>query len=268
MKPDKEKTLNEFYKLVEIMAVLRSENGCSWDRKQTHESLAENVIEEAQEVADAIKSGDELHMKEELGDLLMMVVFHAQIALEAGKFDMGDVARGICDKLVLRHPHVFGNAEQLADPDQVMEMWGKIKKKEKLDRAKLSNRMIEAMGFASALAGAEKIQIEAARAGFDFPSVEAACVKISEETKEIENALLEGNKSEIASEIGDLIFSILNVSRLSGLSAEDCLRASSQKFVNRFAKVEEMVEADGGFAGKDLATLDKYWDKIKLEEKG
>lgn len=266
MKAENSIIAEEIMRLVDLMRTLRSPEGCSWDRKQTHESLADNVLEEAQEVVDAIKSGDDLHVREELGDLLMMVVFNAQIASEAGKYDLGEVARGICSKLIHRHPHVFGDATRGADPEKVMEMWGEIKKQEKLDKGKISHRMREALSFPSALSGAEKIQSEAAVVGFDFPTARVAAAKIREEAAEVENALDEGCQEHLEEEIGDLLFSVLNVTRLSGLSAEKCLRQATGKFVERFAKVEKLVLADGGFAGKDLAELDKYWDRIKLEK--
>ena len=262
-KHNNQQIAEEYLRLVDIMRRLRSPEGCSWDRKQTMESLADNVVEEAAEVAEAINSGDSLHICEELGDLLMMVVFPTQIAAEEGKFDMADVARGICSKLINRHPHVFGEHENAVDPDKVMEMWGEIKKKEKLDRSRISNRMRAAMEFPSALSGAEKVQSEAAEIGFDFADARAALAKIHEEASEIEQAIVTGTPEEIEEELGDLLFSVLNVSRLSNISAEKSLRKATAKFVERFARIEPLVEADGGFAGKSLEELDLYWDKIK-----
>ncbi|MBU1107420.1 MAG: nucleoside triphosphate pyrophosphohydrolase [Candidatus Riflebacteria bacterium] len=266
MKHNNQQISGEYIQLVEIMRKLRSPDGCSWDRKQTMAGLADNVIEEANEVVEAIKSGDSLHICEELGDLLMMVVFQTQIAAEEGKFDMADVARGICSKLINRHPHVFGEHENAIDPDKVVEMWGEIKKQEKLDRSRLSNRMREAMKFPSALSGAEKVQSEAASIGFDFANARTALAKIHEEALEIEKAMSECNPEEIEEELGDLLFSVLNVSRLSNVSAEKSLRKATAKFVERFAQIEPLVEADGGFAGKSLEELDRYWDKIKLQK--
>jgi tetrapyrrole methylase family protein/MazG family protein len=263
---DNVKISENYVNLIEIMRRLRGPQGCSWDRKQTMESLADNVLEEAGEVVEAIKSKDSLHICEELGDLLMMIVFNAQIAAEEGKFDMADVAKGICDKLVHRHPHVFGEQENGINPDQVMEMWGEIKKKEKIERKRISNRMRAAMEFPSALSGAEKVQSEAAAVGFDFADARSALAKIHEEANEIEKAMDNDNKSEIADELGDLLFSILNVSRLAGISAEKSLRQATAKFVERFAQIEPLVEADGGFAGKSLQELDHYWEKIKAKE--
>lgn len=266
MQHNNQQISDEYMQLVEIMRRLRSPQGCSWDRKQTMESLSDNVVEEAHEVVDAIKSGDSLHVCEELGDLLMMIVFQTQIAAEEGKFDMADVARGICNKLINRHPHVFGNHENAIDPEKVMAMWGEIKKQEKYDRGLISNRMRAAMEFPSALSGAEKVQSEAASIGFDFASAQTALAKIHEEAAEVEKAINDGNSAELEEEIGDLLFSVLNVSRLSNINAEKCLRKSTAKFVERFAQIEPMVEADGGFAGKSLEELDRYWDRIKQQK--
>jgi MazG family protein len=267
MTKDNERIGSEFLRLVEIMRTLRSPQGCSWDRKQTQTSMAEHIDEESAEVVEAINSGDSLHIKEELGDLLMTIVFSAQIAAEAGTFDMGDVASGICEKLINRHPHVFGDAARGANPEQVIQMWGEIKTQEKADRKKLSNRMREALEFPSALSGAEKIQQEAARVGFDFPDAHAALQKIKEETSEIEAAIFNNNVDELEEEIGDVLFAVLNVSRLSGVNAEKCLKQAARKFVDRFTRIETLVEKDGGFDGKSLAELDRYWDKVKLENK-
>ncbi len=266
MNANNERISSEFLRLVEIMRTLRSPQGCSWDRKQTGSSMAEHIAEEAREVVEAISAGDPLHIKEELGDLLMTIVFSAQIAAEAGTFDMSDVAAGICEKLINRHPHVFGSATRGVDPEKVIEMWGEIKKQEKIDRKRLSNRMREALDFPSALAGAEKIQVEAARVGFDFPDAHAALAKIKEETAEIETAIAGRNREELEDEIGDVLFAVLNVSRLSGVNAEQCLRQATRKFVDRFTRVETLVEEDGGFDGKSLEELDRYWDRVKLEK--
>ncbi|GAB4276694.1 MAG: nucleoside triphosphate pyrophosphohydrolase [Candidatus Rifleibacteriota bacterium] len=266
----KSRISNELMRLVEIMERLRSPDGCSWDRKQTHRSLAKFVKEEAEEAVEAIESGDTLHMVEELGDLLMIIVFHSQIGAEEGTFTLADVARGICEKLIARHPHVFGEVERGLDPDQVLDLWGKLKKTEKENKGKISNRMKEALNFPSAIKLTEKIQQEAARVGFDFPAAEEAFRKVREETEEVGELLQEDqndNLEAVQEEVGDLLFSIINFTRLRGLDAEKCLRLASKKFVNRFAHVEEMVEKDGGFAGKKLEELDKYWDKIKLSAK-
>lgn len=264
---NKELIAKEVLRLVEIMEKLRSPDGCSWDRKQTHKSLAKYVQEEAEEVVEAINSEDELHIVEELGDLLMMVVFNAQIGAEQGTFSLEDVARGISEKLISRHPHVFGDAERGINPEKVLEMWGELKIKEKAERGKVSNRMKEALKFPSAIKLTEKVQLEAAKVGFDFPDINDAFKKVHEETEEVA-VLLNDESSEIErieEEIGDLLFSVINVTRLKGVDAERCLKRASEKFVSRFEKVETLVEKDGGFEGKSLKDLDVYWDKIKQD---
>ncbi|MDN5280476.1 MAG: tetrapyrrole methylase family protein / MazG family protein [Clostridiales bacterium] len=265
MKNDKELIAKELLRLVEIMEKLRSPDGCSWDRKQTHSSLAKYIKEESEEVIEAINSEDTLHIVEELGDLLMLIVFNSQIGMEQGTFTLAEVAAGISDKLVSRHPHVFGDAEKGIDPEKVLEMWGELKKKEKAHRGKISNRMKEALKFPSAIRLTEKVQNEAAGVGFDFPNHKEAFKKIQEETEEV-SQLIEKEDCEpgkFEEEIGDLLFSVINVTRLQGIDAENCLRKASEKFVRRFEQVEDLVEEDGGFAGKTLEELDKYWDKIK-----
>lgn len=264
MKLDKENIAKEVLRLAEIMQKLRSdEGGCSWDRKQTHLTLAKFIKEEAEETIEAIESGDVLHMVEELGDLLMLIVFNAQIGMENGTFTLADVARGICDKLVSRHPHVFGEAERGIDAEKVLEMWGEIKVKEKADRGKISNRMKEALKFPSAIRLTEKIQTEAAGVGFDFPDADQAFEKVKEEVEEIRELVQSENACEekISEEVGDLLFSVVNVTRLRGIDAEECLKKASEKFVGRFTKVEELLNGD--FSGKSLAELDQYWDKVK-----
>lgn len=255
----------EILRLVEIMAKLRSPEGCSWDRKQTHKSLAKFVQEEAEEVIEAIHSEDDLHIVEELGDLLMLIVFNSQIGAENGTFTLEDVARGISDKLVSRHPHVYGDVEKGINPEKVLEMWGDLKGKEKALRGMTSNRMKEALKFPSAIKLTEKIQSEAAKVGFDFPNVDEALGKVKEETLEVASLLNENdcNRERIEEEIGDLLFSVINVTRLQGIDAESCLKKASEKFVSRFEKVETLAVKDGGFEGKSLKELDVYWDKIK-----
>jgi tetrapyrrole methylase family protein/MazG family protein len=261
-----QKAAAELIRLMEIMERLRGPDGCSWDRKQNHQSLAKFISEEAQEVVEAIEGQDVLDMVEELGDLLMLIVFNAQIGKENGTFTIEDVGRGICNKLELRHPHVFGNKDNKISPDEVIELWGEVKKVEKADKKKISNRMKEALRFPSAIKIAERVQQEAATVGFDFPNKKEAFKKIHEETREVE-AHLTDEKSESAQklkeEIGDLLFSIINVTRLSGIDTEDCLKQASEKFVQRFSRVETLVDKDGGFNGKSLQELDTYWDKIK-----
>ena len=256
----------EYLRLIEIMRTLRSPQGCSWDRKQTMESMPKHIGGEANEVVEAIKSNDMLHIKEELGDLLMTIVMTAQIADESGTFDMADVAHDICDKLILRHPHVFGENKDAINPDQVMDLWVKIKAKEKAVKGRLTYKMHEAENFKSAIASIVKIQSIASEVGFDWNNALEAFPKIPEETKEVEEAIKSKSKEKIEEEIGDLLFATLNVARLAGVDAEKCLRNAGNKFVNRFETVEEMANAEGGFEGKSLEQLDVYWNKAKKKE--
>ncbi|MFZ5952118.1 MAG: nucleoside triphosphate pyrophosphohydrolase [Candidatus Rifleibacteriota bacterium] len=260
----REAIASEVLRLVEIMQKLRSPDGCSWDRKQTHQTLAKYIKEESDEAIEAIEKGDVLHMVEELGDLLMLIVFNAQIGMENGTFTLEDVARGISDKLVSRHPHVFGEAERGIDPEQVLAMWGELKVQEKAHRGKVSSRMKEALKFPSAIRLTEKIQSEAAVVGFDFPDSSEAFKKVREEVEEVGVHMSQGSEADqklVSEEVGDLLFSIINLTRLRGIDAEECLRKASEKFVGRFEKVEELVNND--FSGKTLAELDKYWDQVK-----
>ena len=253
----------EFIRLIEIMRILRSPEGCSWDRKQTIATMGKHVGGEAAEAVEALNEGEMLHIKEELGDLLMTIVMAAQIADENGTFDMADVAHDICEKLILRHPHVFGDNEKGIDPDKVMELWGQIKTKEKADKARLTYKMHEAEDFKSAIASIVKIQEIASSVGFDWPKALDALPKVPEETREVEEALKANDKEHLEEEIGDLLFASINVARLAGVDPEKCLRQAGHKFVARFDTVETMAEADGGFAGKSLEQLDVYWNKAK-----
>lgn len=260
----------EIIRLVDIMKKLRSPEGCSWDKKQNHHTLAKFIKEESDEVIEAIESGDTLHMVEELGDLLMLIVFNAQIGDEQGTFTLEDVARGISDKLELRHPHVFGNSPKDIASDEVVKLWGEVKKHEKADKKRISYRMKQTLNFPSALRLATRVQEEAATVGFDFPSADQAFQKIHEEVAEVEVCMKSDQGSsdneKLQEELGDLLFSVINVARLCEIDAEKSLRKASQKFVDRFEKVEKLAESNGGFAGKNLQQLDKYWDKIKTEE--
>ncbi len=260
---DNERITNEYLRLINIMRTLRSPNGCSWDKKQTMETMGKHISGEANEVVEALNSGDMLHIKEELGDLLMTIVMTAQIADEKGTFDMADVAHDICEKLIFRHPHVFGENKEAINPEQVMELWGKIKEKEKTEKGRLTNKMLEAEAFKSAIASIVKIQSIASEVGFDWKNSLEAFPKIKEEADEVEDALKCNSKEKVEEEIGDLLFATLNVARLAGVDAEKCLRNAGNKFVTRFDTVEKLALADGGFEGKTLEQLDVYWNEAK-----
>ncbi len=265
--PENGKAATEFLRLLDIMATLRSPQGCAWDRKQTIGSLKPFVLEEAGEVAEAIDRQDPLAIREELGDLSMMVVFASQIAREQGTFTITEVLKGICDKLVSRHPHVFAENDQDLTPEMVVDMWGKLKKEEKRQKNRLSARMSECLSFPSPLKGAFQIQDEAAKVGFDFPSWEPAMGKLREETCEVENAHSQGETGNLHKEVGDLIFAAVNVSRLLGIDPESALRESCAVFVRRFGFIEEKAEAAGGLAGKSFQEMDAWWEEAKRGEK-
>lgn len=266
---DKTEICEQFLKLIDIMEVLRSPGGCSWDRKQSHTTLKKYILEEAQEVVDAIESGDLLNLREELGDLLMLIVFNSQIAKDNGTFTLSEVCEDICKKLVNRHPHVFSDNTADIDPDKVIQQWGEIKKDEKLENCKISTRMMETLRFKSSIISSFKIQEEAAKVGFDFPNANEALKKVFEEAKEVQEIIVDENDKQdqkIEEEIGDLMFAAINVARLSNVDPSVALRKASEKFTKRFAQVETIAVEKGGFDGKTITELDTYWDEIKLRE--
>jgi tetrapyrrole methylase family protein/MazG family protein len=255
-------SLPPFEQLLQVMTILRAPDGCSWDREQTHHTLKKFVMEEAAEVCEAVDKNDPLPLCEELGDLMMMVAFHAQIAREAGTFTMDEVLKGIVHKLVSRHPHVFGDREGLTS-DRVIEKWKELKVAEKKHRNRISSKMREAQGFASAHQAALKVQAEAATVGFDFPDLAAALDKITEEAGEVIEAAQSTNPRALFEEIGDLLFSVTNVARLAKINPEEALRATTDTFITRFTAVEEHFEPKGGMKGRSIAELDKIWDQVK-----
>ena len=257
----KEIIQNEFYKLVDIIRFLRQPEGCPWDRKQTLETMGKHIKNEADEVIEALKEKDILHIKEELGDLMMNLILTSQIADESGYFHIGEVCHDICDKLILRHPHVFGNVDKNMNAEEVVNMWNANKVGEKEAKSKLSYKMNQALNFSSSIAMAQKVQELAATVGFDFPSAKDSFYKIVEETNEVKEVL--DNKDKLEEEIGDLLFAVTNVARLSGLNTEDCLKKSVNKFVRRVENVEQRAEENGGFEGKSLEELDVYWNEAK-----
>lgn len=233
---DLEQSHYGFQDLLEIMARLRQkEGGCPWDLAQTHESIRRNFIEEAYEAAEAIDQRDDAHLCEELGDVLLQVVFHAQIAREAGAFDMDDVCTGICKKLILRHPHIFGTADRLTDAGQTLDLWEEVKRKEKHQQT-YTDAMNDVARSLPALIYAEKVQSRAKRSGFDWPEVSGALDKLREETAELEQAMDQKDRAE--EELGDLLFAAVNVARRLELDPEQALMRATQKFMKRFALVE------------------------------
>ena len=226
---------------VDIIAYLRSERGCPWDREQTHESIRRNVLEEAYEVCEAIDEHDSDHLREELGDLLMQVIFHARMEEEAGGWDIDDVADEACKKLILRHPHVFGDVK-VSSTGEVLDNWDAIKRVEKSQRT-TAEAMDSVAKTLPALWRADKIQSKAAKAGFDWPDVADALAKLREELSELEEAV--ASKGDVEGELGDVLFAAVKVARFTGVDPEVALNRSSDKFVSRFRYVENAAEASG-----------------------
>ena len=251
----------KFQKLVEVMARLRAPGGCPWDREQTHESLVPGLLEEAYEVADAIRTRDDANLREELGDLLLQVVLHAQIASEVGRFTIDEVARAIGDKLVRRHPHVFG-ASEARETGAVLQQWDAIKRTEKnAGDAPYFAGLTRAL---PALMLAQKTQTKAARVGFDWSEIKDVLAKVDEELAETKAALASQDSNTIAEELGDLLFAAVNLIRKSKLDAETVLAAATEKFIARFHALEREVRQQGRQLGEvDLAALDEIWDRVK-----
>ena len=247
-------------KLLEIMRELRQK--CPWDQQQTPESLTRYAIEEAYEVEAAIRVGDLDEIRQELGDLLLQVVFQSQMFSEQGAFDFHDVVDAISEKLIRRHPHVFQAEKfQNLNPEQVSELWKQIKQQEK--QGKPRSRLDE-VKHAPALVQADEIQKKAAQLGFDFETVEDACGKLDEELAELQQALKTGKTDEIQEEFGDCLFSLINVGRKLGLSSETALLATNHKFRSRFAYIEQQAHRQQkDLQEMSLAEMDQLWEQAK-----
>ena len=259
--PDAEQQLA---RLRAIMHRLRAPGGCPWDAEQTHESIVPNLIEETYETVDTIQRGDHEHLKEELGDLLLQVVFHSEIAEEAGHFDLNDVARGISEKLVRRHPHVF--AESAADTtDAVLEQWDAIKRTEKGEQEK---SYLHGVGKGlPALIRATKLQKKAAKVGFDWPDEAGVLAKIREELQELQAALDEENPIAVEDELGDLMFSVVNLVRFRKIDAEVLMANANRKFERRFGEMERILAIRA--LALEVATpcqMEQAWDAAKSLE--
>ncbi len=256
--------MEEFDRLCEIMRRLRAPDGCPWDREQTHESLVPGLLEEAYEVTAAIRAQDDENLREELGDLLLQAVMHAQIASEEGRFTIVDVAREIGDKLVRRHPHVFGDVEA-RDSRAVLKQWDAIKRAEK----SADGDALYFSGLTRALPAlmlAQKTQTKAARVGFDWSEISDVVAKVEEELGEAKEAIASGDHHAIADEIGDLLFAAVNLARKNKLDAETVLAAATEKFVTRFHLMErELQRQDRKLGEVDLAGLDEIWNQVKGE---
>ena len=250
--------------LEEIVRLLRAPGGCPWDREQTHQSLRRGMLEEAYEVVEAIDQGSPEHLKEELGDVLLQVVFHADIERDAGRFDLDDVADGICKKLIYRHPHVFGDV-QVSGTGEVLSNWEELKRREK-GQATNTDALEAVARSLPALWRAEKVQKKAAKAGFDWPEVSGALDKLSEELAELRAAVAAGTNVE--EELGDLLFSAVNVARFVKADPEEALSSACDKFIRRFRLVEQAAARSGqAMEDMDLKKLDKLWEQAKQDLK-
>ena len=259
----------EFQRLVEIMARLRAPGGCPWDRAQSREDLKPYLVEETYEVLDAIEQKSSSMLLEELGDLLLQVVFHAQIAAEEGAFTVEDVCRGINEKLVRRHPHVFGDVK--ADtPDQVLVNWEAIKKEEKAERSGGEEPSVLAgvPRVLPALLKAYRLQQKAARVGFDWEERAQVEAKVREEWAELNEAVAAGAKEAVREELGDFLFALVNLSRFLEVDPEDALQLANAKFMRRFKGVEAEARALGrDIHGMSLDEMDELWELMKRRER-
>ena len=254
---------NSIDELRAIVARLRAPNGCPWDREQTHASLKNGLIEEAYEVIEAIDNQDDAHLSEELGDFLLQVVMHCQIASEGNRFDFDRVAQLIGEKLIRRHPHVFGDVKA-TDSETVLKNWDEIKREEKGGTESVLDHVSKAL---PALMRAGKIQNRAARVGFYWPDLHGVVAKIHEELAEVEEAMQGNDRSHLEQEIGDLLFSVVNLSRKAKFEPELVLQQATNKFINRFQKLELLLkERNQTFAESDLTALDLLWNEVKAGE--
>ena len=246
-------------KLVDIIATLRSENGCKWDREQTHTSLRPNMLEEAYEAVDAIDEGDIPNLREELGDVLLQVVLHAQIAKDNNEFDIEDVAKELSDKLIHRHPHVFGN-QKVNSTQEILDNWDKLKKEEKKDRKSILDGISKSQ---SALMAAQKISKKVVKVGFEWDTVETLKDCIKSEYKEFEEAVKENDKNHMEDEMGDIFFATVNLARWYKIDAEQALLRANKKFTKRFRKMEEIKTKP--FEEYTFEEFNNLWKQAKIE---
>ncbi len=248
--------------LREIMELLRGENGCPWDIEQDHKSIRNNFIEECYEVIEGIDTDNDDIIKEELGDVLLQVVFHARIAEEAGKYNLDDVADGICKKLILRHPHIFSDTK-VENSAEVLKNWDEIKKTEKAQKS-ASDTLRGVSSSLPALVRASKISSKAAKVGFEYQNIDDAAKKVYEEYCEVQSEIASKDESALMEEMGDLLFAVANLARMCGVNAEEALYRANNKFIDRFEKVEKLAK-NGGRELPELNISEKIelWSKAK-----
>ena len=252
-----------FNDLLRIMEILRAPDGCMWDREQDHQSIRRNFIEETYEVCEAIDEQDREHLKEELGDVLLQVVFHTEMEKEKGVFDIGDVADGICKKLIYRHPHIFGTVE-VGSSEEILRNWDELKRKEKHQETDTSALESVAKSLPG-LIRAEKLQKKAAKVGFDWENAQGALEKVEEELDEVKRAVAgDGDPEE---EIGDLLFAVVNVARHLKVDPERAMEKTCNKFVRRFAEMERQARQENkALSDLSLTELDTLWNRSKEKE--
>jgi len=253
--------------LVAVMARLRGPGGCPWDREQTHQSLVRYLIEEAYEAAEALERDDTQGAIEELGDVLLQVVFHAQIGREEGTYDLETIARTLTEKLIRRHPHVFGEAT-VENAREVETAWQAIKDRERQASEEAEASLMDGIPIhLPALARAEAIQRRAARVGFDWEDSAGPRAKVREELQELDQALAQGDREAARRELGDLLFAVVNLARKEGIDAEGALRSAVRRFERRFRRMEALAAGQGrSLEDMDLAEMDELWEEAKAEE--
>lgn len=249
-----------------VIRKLRSPEGCPWDREQTHDSLKRYLIEETYETLEAIDTGDPEKIRDELGDVLLQVLLHSEIASEQGQFNMDDVVHGVAAKMIARHRHVFGDAEA-ATASEVVTLWERIKKEEK-GQATHTQSLRDVPPHLPALMRGYKVQHKASKAGFDWDHIDGAWEKVREEMAELEAAAAAGDQAHMAEELGDLLFAVVNVSRFMDIQPELALTGTIEKFIRRFSSVETLAEQSGQkLENMTLAQMDALWDRVKEEER-
>ncbi len=257
-------TINE---LLKIMEILRGKNGCPWDREQNHKSIRNNFIEEVYEAVEAIDSENSMLLREELGDVLLQVVFHSQLETEAGNFTFNDIVNELCHKLIIRHPHVFSNVS-VKDTSEVLTNWENIKNKVKGTES-YTETLTNVPKVLPALMRAEKIGSRAKKAGMDFDDVESSLKSLECEVQELKDAVKNRDSENIAEELGDILFSCVNVARKENINAEEALTMANEKFIERFREVERLTRLDGiDMKSLSIDELDVYWGKAKEKFNG
>ena len=260
--------ITPFEELVQIMKTLHEPGGCPWDREQTHESLKPYLIEEAYEAIEAIDSGSDELLTEELGDVLLQVVFHARIAENEDRFTITDIIRGIINKLKRRHPHVFGDVDAKTT-DQVLKNWEEIKRKEKREKREGGSVLDGLPRDLPALMKARRVQEKVSRVGFDWERTEEVMLKVEEELGELKEASRKNDRAAIEEELGDLLFAIANLARFEKLCPEDALKKTIDKFQKRFLYIEQELPKRGKTLGEaTLEEMDRLWEEVKQQERG